>query len=87
MTTETKQEIVSFQRFDKKGREIGAEVLTQERTENGVTTYWWAGFALRDGKDYGGAGKWSPCSTADERENAITKYLKSAERRAEKNSV
>jgi hypothetical protein len=87
MTTEIKRETVSFQRFDKKGREIGAEVLTQERTENGVTTYWWAGFALRDGKDFGSAGKWSVCPTADDREDAISRYLKGAERRAEKNSV
>jgi len=68
-----------FDLLDKKGRTVGCRVTTHEA--GGL--FGWLGTALRDGRAFGpitGGGGWH--LTAQERDEAVARYVRSARRRA-----
>lgn len=89
-------EHIDFEALDARGRKVGAQIIRQTVTfsplSEGVpgwvfepgTYYAWRASATRNGKPYGATQRENICTTAEEREAAIAKYLNGARKRAEK---
>jgi len=73
--------VYHFNILDKKGRPVSCRVTTREA--GGL--FGWRGEALRDGRPFGpvtGGHGWH--TTAQERDEAVARYIRGARRRAEK---